>query len=157
MVKKLTIVSIVLIVINITLLGLIFLRRGGEGPIRQRGPRESFDRRLAHRLDLSAEQKQLYRAQTMAHQQRHQELSLALLEVKKGIHQALGTSDKEQLAGLLPKMDSIHALREREVIGFAESILDICEEDQREEFLRLLASSIEGRQGFHRRRRDSRR
>ena len=151
MVRKLTIVSIVLIVLNVVLLSLIFTHRNRQrDPRRQRPARENFDRRLAERLAFSEEQLSAYRTHTQQHRQRHQELSIELLGIKENIHSALAAGDEAQINDLLPQMDSVHSLREREVVRYAQSILTLCDERQKEEFLRLLRTSIEGRRGFHR-------
>ncbi len=152
MVKKLTVISIALIVLNLVLLVFIFSSRNGPPSFdrESRPPREDFDSRLGRRLDFSDSQLREFQARTRSHRRRHRDLSMALLDVRGKMHRAISNEDTAAVELLLDQMDSLSSQREREAVRYAQSIIAICDDSQKKQFMRLLESSVEGRRNVHR-------
>lgn len=139
--RNLTILTIAMLVLNVVLLGFIFI--GKKDPrrsrdISRRDSREHFERRMSNRLDLNAAQKEVYEKLHKAHKADFWEISKSIFEVKKKIGESLAVDQEVEAQALLMVLDSLHQIREQKYFDHTKAIFAIFNPAQRKEFLETL-------------------
>lgn len=141
MTKKLTIVSIILIVINVLLMGWIFIQRPTDGRhSTHRKHHRSLERRLSKKLNFDDTQEGRFMEVSTKHKEVRSSIEKELRKVRKDLHQGIFEGDETQIDRHLLIMDSLHAKRERELTAHTIAIFGICEPQQKQTFLKLLNS-----------------
>ena len=156
--KNLTILTVIMLVINMVLLGVIFFD-GDEHHRRRRDrdhhrSKERFERSMSKRLDLDDKQEKAYEKLHRSHRKEFWELSKAIFETKKKIGESLALDQKVEAKALLTQLDSLHRVRERRYFEHTEAIFEIFTPDQRQQFLETLKKVGDEHRNKRRRRRN---
>ena len=145
-IKLLTLLSALLIIINLALIAFIFMNKPGPRKFRKH-PREIFNRRLIHQLEFDDVQIGQFTEIAESHRSKHEFLSGEINLTRKKLYQELG--NENQTPQLLKELDSLNALREAHVWNFTSSVYAICNDRQKEKFkARIINPRRRGRRHF---------
>lgn len=140
--KTLTLLTISMLVLNIVLLGVIFMDDDGKHHKRRDGDRresrEHFEHRMSKRLDLDESQKEAYEKLHKSHKKEFWEISKAIFDVKKQIGESLAIDQEAEARELLTTLDSLHQVREQKYFDHTRAIFDVFTSEQRQKFLETL-------------------
>lgn len=151
MAKKVTVLTslvVILVILNAALMLLIFINSPHQRDKRGDRPKsEMVHRMLGRKLQFTETQRLLFKEELERHLDMQHDFGQVLVNSKQSLNDQLIAENVQERDSIFAIIDSVNALRERELYRHLKSIRDLCTPEQKEKLTEVLDDAFHKRLG----------